>query len=93
MVTARDIWEAGRKALGLDVPAATAAPPLAAEETASEASDVFDPSAYEFEDRVYRVHFKNGCSGEYSGAVLGTRFPFDPAQIADVRPVEEVGQE
>lgn len=32
----------------------------------------------------YRVHFKNGCSGEYAGAVLARQFPFDPEQIVDV---------
>jgi hypothetical protein len=32
----------------------------------------------------YRVHFKNGCSGEYVGEVLANRFPFDPEQVASV---------
>ena len=89
MVTARDIWEAGRKALGLDAPAATPAAPAPAP---AATSDVFDPASYGFEPRAYRIHFRNGCSGEYDGAVLALQFPFDPAEVVDVRPVEEVGQ-
>jgi len=41
--------------------------------------------AFEFDPGSdYRVHFKNGCSGEYAGAVLAVRFPFDPAQVESV---------
>ena len=32
----------------------------------------------------YRVHFKNGCSGEYAGAVLARQFPFDREQVESV---------
>ena len=57
------------------------------------ASDVFDPAAFGFEPRTYRVHFKNGLSGEYDGAALATVFPFDPAQIQAVEPIEDVGKD
>lgn len=94
MITARDIWEAGRKALGLDVPAAPAPATLEQVSKITVSNDpdpVFDPVAYGFEDRDYRIHFRNGCSGEYSGAALKIQFPFDPREVVDVRPVEEVG--
>jgi hypothetical protein len=32
----------------------------------------------------YRMHFKNGCSGEYVGEVLANRFPFDLEQVESV---------
>lgn len=38
--------------------------------------------------RDYRIHFKNGCSGEYAGAVLACRFPFDPEQVEGVERIE-----
>jgi len=52
----------------------------------------FDPAEFAFEPRTYRVHFKNGNSGEYEGAALANAFPFDPAQIERIEPIEEVGQ-
>jgi hypothetical protein len=48
---------------------------------------VFVPSEFSFEARPYRVHFKNGCSGEYDGAALATFFPFDPREVESVQPV------
>jgi len=50
------------------------------------AGKVFDPASYSFEDRVYRIHFKNGLSGEYAGVVLGQSFPFDPREVERVEP-------
>jgi len=97
MFTTKEIWAAGRAALGLsDTPAASTtasvvASPLAAARAVS-ASDVFDPAAFGFEPRTYRIHFKNGLSGEYDGAQLATVFPFDPAQIDTVEPIEDVGR-
>ena len=44
----------------------------------------FDPVSFSFEDRVYRIHFKNGCSGEYAGVPLGQNFPFDPREVVGV---------
>ena len=89
MFSTREIWEAGRKALGLsDAPAtrdaatSTATAPAAVPAD----SDVFDPAAFTFEQRTYRIHFKNGYSGEYEGAALATFFPFDPAQIESIQP-------
>jgi hypothetical protein len=42
----------------------------------------FNPAAEHFDpDRAYRIHFKNGFSGEYSGAVLSHTFAFDPKEI------------
>ena len=38
--------------------------------------------------REYRIHFENGNSGEYSGAVLAQKFPFDPFDVASI---EEIG--
>ena len=85
MFTTREIWEAGRRALGLnDAPATSTATAPAAAPAAD--SDVFDPAAFAFEQRVYRIHFKNGYSGEYEGAALATFFPFDPAQIESIQP-------
>lgn len=52
----------------------------------------FDPTAFDFEPRAYRITFKNGNSGEYDGAVLARQFPFDPREVERVEPVEEVGQ-
>ena len=99
--TAKEIWEAGRAALGLtptaaSVPAAPAIAPVPVapvEVAADNATSVFDPATFAFEPREYRIHFKNGCSGEYDGAPLATSFPFDVAQIERVEPVEEVGQD
>ena len=85
MFTTREIWEAGRKALGLgDAPATSTVTAPAA--MPAEDSDVFDPAAFTFEQRTYRIHFKNGYSGEYEGAALATFFPFDPAQIESIQP-------
>ena len=94
MFTTKEIWEAGRAALGLTptaatVPAAPAPSPAAEENTPS----VLDPSVFTFEPRVYRIHFKNGNSGEYDGAALATAFPFDASQIERIEPIEEVGQD
>ncbi|SRR6266699_6278714 len=108
MFSTREIWEAGRAALGLlptaaTVPDATALARTAAtvpaatapdvQENTVEENSVFDPSAFTFSPGAYRIHFKNGCSGEYDGAALATSFPFDVAQIERVEPVEEVGQD
>lgn len=93
MFSAKDIWEAGRKALGLPTATAPAAPaPAPAAAAPDAADDVFDPSTYDFQPGAYRIHFRNGCSGEYDGAVLAQQFPFDPQEVVDVRPVAEVGQ-
>ena len=94
MFTTKEIWEAGRAALGLTptaatVPAVPPAPPVAA----AAAPGVFDPDTFGFEARVYRIHFKNGCSGEYDGAALATSFPFNAAEIERIEPVEDVGQD
>lgn len=37
-----------------------------------------------FENKPYRVTFKNGLSGEYDGQVLATSFPFDPEQVEGI---------
>jgi len=96
MFTTKEIWEAGRAALGLSSTPASAtpsvvAPPPAAAQAATQ-PDVFDPAAFGFEPRTYRVHFKNGLSGEYDGAALATAFPFDASQIQAVEPIEDVGK-
>lgn len=44
--------------------------------------------AFEFADVPYRIHFKNGASGEYAGAVLARHFPFDREQIESIETVE-----
>ncbi len=90
MFTTTEIWEAGRRALGLPPPAAPA--PQTAPAPAAPVSEVFDPSDFDFEPRAYRIHFKNGHSGEYDGASLATFFPFDIAEVERIEPVEEVGQ-
>jgi len=90
MFTTKEIWEAGRAALGLAPTASTAPAPQTA--PMAPVSEVFDPSDFDFEPRAYRIHFKNGHSGEYDGASLATFFPFDAVQVERVEPVEEVGQ-
>ena len=54
-------------------------------------SDVFDPEEFPFADRVYRIHFKNGNSGEYHGNALAHSFPFDPAEVVRIEHAESVG--
>jgi hypothetical protein len=51
------------------------------------ASDVFDPHAFTFRACAYRIHFKNGISGEYRGEVLAANFPFDPREVHRVEEV------
>jgi len=89
MFTTKEIWEAGRAALGLATPAAPA--PVVPPDPIATSPDVFDPSSFDFKPCPYRIHFKNGNSGEYDGAALATTFPFDVAQIERVEPVEDVG--
>jgi len=96
MFTAKEIWEAGRAALSAKenaAPAPTPAPAsVAPPAPVVHVEPVFDPAAFGFEARPYRVHFRGGTSGEYDGAVLAGYFPFDPREVARVEPVEEVGQ-
>jgi hypothetical protein len=54
---------------------------------AAPASDVFDPAAFKFRACAYRIHFKNGLSGEYHGEVLAANFPFDPREVHRVEEV------
>jgi hypothetical protein len=35
----------------------------------------------------YRIHFKNGNSGEYSGAALVHSFPFDRAEVVSIEAI------
>jgi len=49
---------------------------------------VFDPAAFPFRACVYRIHFKNGLSGEYHGEALATSFPFDPREVHRVEEAE-----
>jgi hypothetical protein len=96
MATAREIWEAGRAALGLSTtlepPAAPPTPPAPSapmvEPDPVAGGDVFDPTAFPFDKPVYRVHFKNGLSGEYRGEVLAQNFPFDPREVHRVEESE-----
>jgi hypothetical protein len=90
MWTTKEIWEAGKAALAAKG-APAPAPPSPVVESVLLPAD-FDPAAFGFEARIYRVRFKNGNSGEYEGSVLAARFPFDPREIERVEPVEEVGQ-
>jgi hypothetical protein len=64
-------------AAGLPEPAASA----------SHVAGEFAPADFSFEDRAYRIHFKNGNSGEYAGATLAHTFPFDPREVERVEPV------
>lgn len=94
MPTAKEIWDAGKKALGLPVTvtaSVASAPAPAAPAPAQDAPAVFDATQFAFEDRDYRVTFKNGCSAECGGMALKHNFCFDPAQIERIEPVEEVG--
>ena len=36
----------------------------------------------------YRIHFKNGNSGEYSGAALAVAFPFDRAEVVSIEEMD-----
>jgi hypothetical protein len=51
-------------------------------------SGVFDPAAFPFRACVYRIHFKNGLSGEYQGETLAANFPFDPREVHRVEEAE-----
>lgn len=55
----------------------------------------FDRAKYVFGSKPYRIVFKNGNSGEYSGDLLNSAvaFPFAADQIASIQAVEEVGTE
>ena len=66
--------------------------PVVSETVAADVDFAFDPASFPFADRAYRIHFKNGCSGEYSGAVLAHTFPFDAREVERVEHVEDVGQ-
>jgi hypothetical protein len=46
----------------------------------------------EFEEKPYRIAFKNGIEIECDGAMLKTNFPFPPEQVADIRLVSDVGR-
>ena len=35
----------------------------------------------------YRIHFKNGNSGEYSGAALVHTFPFDRGEVVSIEAI------
>jgi hypothetical protein len=91
MWSAKEIWEAGRAALAAryTAPAAPVAPAPVVE---VEAEEFFDPTAFSFEARPYRITFRGGSSGEYDGSVLARQFPFDAKEVRRVEPVEEVGQ-
>ena len=94
MYSTRDIWEAGRAALGLPVtiePSAPAPAPAVAPAPPA-ADDIFAPASYPFRAGAYRIHFKNGFSGEYEGSILASAFPFDVREVLRVEPVEEVGR-
>jgi len=93
MWTAREIWEAGRAALAArETTPPPAAPPPAAPVEVEEDSEIFNPTAFDFEARPYRITFRGGTAGEYDGAVLARQFPFDPRDVQRVEPVEEVGE-
>jgi len=65
--------------------AAASTPPPLAPVDAVEYDGDFNPAVYSWKpDRVYRIHFKNGFSGEYNGAVLAHTFSFDAAQVSRV---------
>lgn len=91
--TVREIWEAGRKALGMLEPTpAEEAAEEAAEKTAEEVPQSLAQSlADTLEDREYRITFKNGCGTDCSGLALKHNFCFDPAQIESIVPVGEEG--
>ena len=92
MASPREIWEAGRRALGLDVtlevPPAPPTPPAPVIAPDPVQGEVFNPPAFTFDRAVYRVHFKNGLSGEYRGEVLAQNFPFDPREVHRVEESE-----
>lgn len=90
MWTPKEIWEAGKAALAAKETTASAPLPPRLEYPLD--AEVFDHSDFDFEDRAYRIHFKNGNSGEYHGLTLKQAFPFDPREITRIEPVEEVGQ-
>jgi hypothetical protein len=92
MWTAREIWEAGRAALAAQETPPVPPPAVSAPVEVEEDSEIFNPTAFDFEARPYRVTFRGGTSGEYDGAELARQFPFDPREVRRVEPVDEVGQ-
>ncbi len=91
MVTAKQIWEAGRAALGLAVANSipSTAPATAAVEDPANVSEqgALALELVNLEDRAYRVHFRGGTSGEYNGVQLGICAPFDLAEVVSIDPV------
>lgn len=75
-----------------EVEKAKAAPPPSVPVAMPDSPEEFDPASFPFADRAYRIHFKNGCSGEYSGASLAIAFPFDPREVERIEHVEDVGK-
>jgi hypothetical protein len=89
--SARQIWEAGRKALGLPVTLedakteGVALPDVPSEQSGEVAPAVFATETQTvFGPGVYRIHFKNGLSGEYHGTALAQQFPFDPREVESI---------
>ena len=91
MVTAKQIWEAGRAALGLAVnPTSTPTPaPAGVQEIAPDVSEqtALALELVNLEDRDYRVHFRGGTSGEYNGHQLAICAPFDLSEVVSIDPV------
>jgi hypothetical protein len=92
MVTAKQIWEAGRAALGLAVANPSPTPSTAPAGVEESAPDVSEQTALALElvnlqDRAYRVHFRGGTSGEYNGVQLGICAPFDLSEVVSIDPV------
>ena len=72
-----------------ETPEAAPAPVAPAPETEAPVHmAVFNPPAFPFRACAYRIHFKNGLSGEYDGQALATNFPFDPREVHRVEEAE-----
>ena len=92
MPNVREIYLAGRKALGLDAPPTENAEEEAAEQVEGHlSSETLKYRSVEFldsldETREYRVTFKNGCGMDASGLALKHNFSLDPATIESIEP-------
>lgn len=89
MFGASDMWNDAAADLTAQIQKNAEAERVAAQQHAPEVAGprVFDPAAFTFGNHAYRIHFKNGNSGEYDGATLAQSFPFDVAQVESVEPV------
>lgn len=91
--TVREIYEAGKKVLGITAETAQESAAEAAAETVELKSGetastptLAEQIAASLDARQYRVTFKNGCGMNVDGLALKHNFCLDAAQIESIEP-------